>query len=565
MSYQLSKEGAEFQKRILETGKEKALIPPSYHPPLDLPVKYTVIALLLACLPLGYFVNLWAGIGAFVLAVVLFFIRDYFIQDDHSLVRIYGPIGRGRYIVEDLVRDKILQYFNESNTNGRPIPKIVRDYIYQKAKGIKAITSFGTELDINDADNTSQVRILHRNFPAYLPASSTGYGCVIGEGRSDLKPFLVKNVVNVSAMSYGSLNWKAAECISFGAKDLCYVNTGEGGYGPHGAAGNDVVFQIGTGKFGVGEHATLPNGQPTRKLNEQHLTELVRDNPNIRMIQLKISQGAKPGIGGHLPAEKVTPEIAAVRKVEPYKSVISPPQHVEMLGSSPKESILKMIDMVKLVRKLTELPVGIKLAVGRLDEIDLLVEAMKATKDGPDAIQIDGADGGTGAGPNLFVNYVGYGGAIETVAYLDRKLKQAGIRDRVTLSASGKIFTPVHAAMAFAYGADVIDTARGAMLSLGCIQALKCHTGHCPTGITSSEPWRMHGLVINEKSTRIHQFFKGFHDDMLELTKVMGHADPRDITPDDLRTVTYKSTFASHFEEDPFGLWMPTPQELMKS
>jgi glutamate synthase domain-containing protein 2 len=562
MSYQITPEGADFQARISKLGKEKALVPPSYHPPLDLPVKYTVMALLIASVPL-FFWNLWAGGGAVLLAVGLFFIRDFFIQDDHSLVRIYGPLGRGRYIVEDLFRDKILQYFTETNTNGRPIPKIVRDYIYQKAKGVKALTSFGTELDINDPDNTSQVRILHRNFPAFLPEPAR-YQCVIGEGRTDVKPFAVKNVINVSAMSYGSLNHKAAECISFGAKDICYVNTGEGGYGPHGVAGNDVVFQIGTGKFGVGENATLPNGQPTRKLNDQLLVELVRDNENIRMIQLKISQGAKPGIGGHLPAEKVTPEIAAVRKVEPYKSVISPPQHVEMLGSSPKDSIRKMLDFVAHVRKLTQLPVGIKFAVGRLEEIDLLVEAMKTTGDGPDAIQIDGADGGTGAGPNLFVNYVGYGGAIETVAYLDRRLKAAGIRDRVKLSASGKLFTPVHAAMAFAYGADIIDAARPAMLALGCIQALKCHTGHCPTGITSSEPWRMHGLVINEKSTRIHQFFKGFHADMMELTHVMGHSDPRDITPEDIRTATYKSNFSSHFEDDPFGLWVPTPDELMK-
>ncbi|MBC8110669.1 MAG: hypothetical protein H7Y04_06375, partial [Verrucomicrobia bacterium] len=444
MSYQISDEGQNFQQRINQNGKQNSLVSPSYHPPLDLPIKYTVIALLLACIPVGIFVNLWVGIGCAVLAIVLFFIRDFFIQDDHSLVRIYGPLGRGRYLVEDLFRDKILQYFNESNTDGRPIPKIVRDYIYQKAKGIKAMTSFGTELDINDHDNTSQVRILHRNFPAFMPEPAN-YQCVIGEGRNDVQPFTVKNVINVSAMSYGSLNWKAAECISFGAKDVCYVNTGEGGFGPHGVAGNDTVFQIGTGKFGVGDHTTLPNGQPTRKLNEQLLTDLVRTNSHIKMIQLKISQGAKPGLGGHLPAEKVTPEIAAVRKVEPYKSVISPPQHVEMLGNSPKDSILKMIDFVKHVRRLTGLPVGIKFAVGRLEEIDILVEAMKFTKDGPDAIQIDGADGGTGAGPNLFVNYVGYGGAIETAAYLDKKLKEAGIRDRVKISASGKLFTPVHA------------------------------------------------------------------------------------------------------------------------
>jgi glutamate synthase domain-containing protein 2 len=561
MAYQTSPEGVAFRQKIEKLGKEKALVSPSHTPPLQNPVKYLSIGLLVAFVPLLFY-NFWLAGAALGLGIALLFVHDFFVQDDHALVRIYGPIGRGRYLVEDAMRDKVLQYFNETNINGRPIPKIVRDYIYQKAHGVKALSSFGTELDMDSPDNTAQVRVLHRNFPAFRPEPPR-FECTIGEGRADVQPFVVKNCVNVSAMSYGSLNWKAAECISFGAKGVCYVNTGEGGYGPHGVAGNDVVFQIGTGKFGVGDHATLPNGLPTRKLNDQLLTDLVRQHPHIRMVQLKISQGAKPGLGGHLPAEKVTPEIAAVRKVEPYKAVISPAQHAELLAATPKESVLKLIELIRHVRALTHLPVGIKLAVGRLEELDLLVEAMKATKDGPDAIQIDGADGGTGAGPNLFVNYVGYGSAVETVAYLDQRLKAAGLRDRVRLSASGRLFTPVHAAWAFAHGADLIDTARSAMLSLGCIQALKCHTGHCPTGITTSNAWRMHGLVIPEKSTRIHQFFKGFHADMMELTQVMGHADPRDIGLTDLRLARHQSGFAKHFDQDPLtGMHLPHPQSL---
>ncbi|MCU0448319.1 MAG: FMN-binding glutamate synthase family protein [Bernardetiaceae bacterium] len=558
MAYQTSAEGRAFGKKITQKGKDGALVPPSYEPPLQKPVKYASIGLLLAGLPLLFFYP-WAAAACLAVGIGLLFVHDHFVQDDHALVRIYGPVGRGRYLVEDLFRDKVLQYFNETNINGRPIPKIVRDYIYQKAHGVKALSSFGTELDMNSGDNTAQVRVLHRNFPAYQ-ASPASYECVIGQHRPGVQPFVVKNCVNVSAMSYGSLNWKAAECISYGAKGICYVNTGEGGYGPHGAAGNDVVFQIGTGKFGVGDHATLPNGQPTRALNEQLLVDLVRANPHIRMVQLKISQGAKPGIGGHLPAEKVTPEIAAVRKVEPYKSVISPPQHAELLGSSPQDTLAKLMAFIERIRQLTQLPVGIKFAVGQPAEIDLLVAAMQATGHGPDAIQIDGADGGTGAGPNLFVNYVGYGGAVESVAYLDRKLKEAKIRDQVTISASGRLFTPVHAALAFAHGADVVDSARAAMLSLGCIQALKCHTGHCPTGITTNNAWRIHGLVLPEKATRVHKFYKGFHDDMLELTHVMGHADPRDIRPADLRLL--HGNYAQHFEENGQAVPMPHPRQL---
>lgn len=484
-----------------------------------------------------------------------FSVRELFVQDDRTIIRIYGPLGRIRYLFEDTFRDKYLQYFNESNTNGRPIPRIVRDYIYQKAKSIKPIASFGTELDDFDFENTAQSHILHRNFLGSVKKAS--YEVVIGERREGVKPFTVKNSINVSAMSYGSINWKAAECISIGAKDIAYVNTGEGGYGPHGVAGNDTVFQIGTGKFGVGKQGVLNDGTPARFLDEALLVDLVRNNDNIRMIQVKISQGAKPGLGGVLPGIKVTPEIAAVRKVPIGKTIMSPRQHAEFIAGSPKESVLKMLEFIKKIRNLTELPVGIKLCVGRLDEIDLLIEGIKVTGEGPDAIQVDGADGGTGAGENIFMNYVGFGSSFETIFYLDKKLKEAGIRDNIKISGSGKLFTPAHAALAFAVGSDIVETARGVMLSLGCIQSLHCHTNSCPTGITTNSKWRMHGIDIPEKSTRVHHYLEGFHKDMLHLTEILGHSDPRDITTEDIRIISHKNNFVRYFDKDPFGLYMP--------
>jgi len=392
--------------------------------------------------------------------------------------------------------------------------------------------------------------------------SKASYEVVIGEKREGVRAFTVKNTLNVSGMSYGSINWKAAECISIGSKDVAYVNTGEGGYGPHGVAGNDVVFQIGTGKFGVGKDGVLNDGAPTRFLDDALLDDLVRNNDNIRMIQIKISQGAKPGLGGVLPGVKVTPEIAAVRKVTPGKTIYSPVQQAELIAATPREGVLKMIEFIKRVRKLTGLPVSIKLCVGRLEEIDLIVDAMKHTGEGPDAIQIDGSDGGTGAGENIFMNYVGFGNSFETLFYLNKKLKDAGIRDNVTLSGSGKLFTPAHAALAFAVGADVIETARGIMLSLGCIQSLHCHTNMCPTGITTNSKWRMHGLNIPEKSTRVHHYLEGFHDDMLQLTEILGHSDPRDINTGDIRIISYKNIFARYFDDDPFGVYIPTATEL---
>lgn len=562
MAYIASKIAQQVNKAYIKKGKVNALTPPSYKPPGQVLFDYiSVIFVLLAIL--SYF---FLGIGIVILflslALIIFSIRELFIQDDHTLIRIYGPLGRMRYFFEDAFRDKYLQYFNETNKSGRPIPKIVRDYIYQKSKGVKALTGFGTELDIYDPENTTNTRILHRNFPGEIPEVSYGY--YIGEGKDGVKPFFVKNTINISGMSYGSLNYKACESISLGAKDVAYVATGEGGYGPHGVAGNDVVFQIGTGKFGAGKDITI-NGKPHRILDEQLLVETIKNNENIRMIQLKISQGAKPGIGGHLPGVKNTPEIAEVRKVKPWTTLVSPSEHAEIIAKTPAETISKLIQFIKHIRKLTCLPVGIKLCVGKLEEIDLLVEAMKQTGDGPDAIQVDGADGGTGAGPNLFVNYVGYGGCVETLAYLNGKLKQAGIRDKVKLSASGKLFTPVHAALAFAHGADTIDTARAAMLAIGCIQALKCHTDQCPTGIATHNKWRMHGIAIPEKSTRVHSYLVGFNHDMLEITKVLGHSDPRDIKPSDLRIITNKNNFAKFFETDPFGMFLPTPEKLQEN
>jgi len=533
MSYTISRISRRYLNKIKEKGKENVLRPPSYRPAGERPLNFVIWLCLILFIPAFYF-SWMAGIALVVLALILFGIKDWLIQDDHSIIRIYGPFGRARFIVEDLMRDKYLQYFNETNTDGRPIPKIVRDYIYQKAHGVKALSSFGTELDSYDQENTANVRILHRNFPGEVKKNDS-YAVEVGSWREGIRPYTVKNTLNISAMSFGSLNYRACEAMSIGSKDVCYVNTGEGGFGPHGVAGNDVVFQVGTGKFGVGDSVTLPDGSTTRKLNDQLMVDLVKQHDNIRMIEIKISQGAKPGKGGHLPGVKVTPEIAAVRKVQPYKSVISPSQHMEVAGANPRETIDNLMKFIKHVRGLTKLPVGIKICFGNLTEIDLLVDAMKATNNGPDHIQVDGADGGTGAAPNLFLNYVGYGSSVETLAVLDKKLKEAGIRDKVSLCSSGRLFTPAHAALAFAYGADYIATARGAMLALGCIQALQCHTGHCPTGITTHNKWRVRGIVVPEKATRVHMYLSGFHNEMMEIAHVLGHNDPRDITPKDVK------------------------------
>ncbi|MEQ9363724.1 MAG: glutamate synthase-related protein, partial [Leptospirales bacterium] len=309
MSYTPSRASRSVLRRFESKGKLKSLIRPEYKPMMQIIVDGACLAALPVIAFFWYDAGWRPALTLFGGVIVLWTIRELFVQDDHALVRIYGPAGRLRYVFEKVFRDKYLQYFNETNTDGRPVPRIVRDYVYQKAHDVKSVASFGTELDNFDRNNTIGARILHRNFGGILAKGSITYGFEIGAARGDVRAFPVKNSLNISAMSYGSINYKSAEAIGLGTREVAYVNTGEGGFGPHGVGGGDVVFQIGTGKFGVGDIGTLPDGTETRVLNRQLLKELVQQNDTIRMIQIKLSQGAKPGLGGHLPGGKVTEAI----------------------------------------------------------------------------------------------------------------------------------------------------------------------------------------------------------------------------------------------------------------
>lgn len=266
-------------KKIKEQGLQRAVEPLRFI--MHCIEIITAVAILGGIVAL-YFGNILLGILMIFGALVFYGIEEFVLQKRSTIVRIYGPLGRIRYIFEQEFRDKFLQYFNKRNMDGRPIPRIVRDYIYQRAKFVSALSSFGSELDIDDVENTVNARLLHNNFGQ--PATSKDFKAIVGEHRKEVKPFEVINTMNVSAMSYGALNCKAAESLSNGADGVAFVNTGEGGYGPHGVAGNDTVFQIGTGKFGVGESTTLNDGTEIRKLNEHMLVDLVKQHDNIKMI-----------------------------------------------------------------------------------------------------------------------------------------------------------------------------------------------------------------------------------------------------------------------------------------
>ena len=313
-------------------------------------------------------------------------------------------------------------------------------------------------------------------------------------------------------MSFGSLSAKAIESLNKGVKLAgAYHNTGEGGLSPYHSHGGDVIFHFGTGYFGV----RAEDGG----FSMDKMIKLVEDNPFIRAIEVKLSQGAKPGKGGVLPGAKITKEIAAIRGVEEGKTVLSPPNHKAF------SNVAELVDFIEAIAEATGLPVGIKAAIGKLDQWEELAQIMKTENRGPDFIAVDGGEGGTGAAPPSFADHVSlpwiYG--FSDIYKLFQKHK---IEDRVVFIGSGKLAFPAKAAMAFAMGVDCINVAREAMMSIGCIQAQICHTNRCPAGIATQSKWLQNGINIPLKSERLAQYFKTFKKELVEITHAAGYEHP---------------------------------------
>jgi glutamate synthase domain-containing protein 2 len=334
------------------------------------------------------------------------------------------------------------------------------------------------------------------------------------------------SVLNVSAMSFGSLSKNAVLSLNAGAKIGGFAhNTGEGGLSPyHLDPGGDVIWQIGTGYFG----ARTEDGNFSGEAFKANATK-----PNVKMVEIKLSQGAKPGHGGILPASKNTPEIAAIRHVKAGTTVFSPPFHSAF--STPKELIL-------FVKKLRELsggkPVGFKLCVGRKSEFLSICKAMVALKIYPDFITIDGGEGGTGAAPPEFSNSVGMP-LLDALAFVDNALRGFGIRNEMKLIASGKILSGFHIVRAMALGADTCNTARAMMMALGCIQALECNKNTCPTGVATQDPYFMKGLVVEDKKVRVANYHKNTVESFVELIGAAGIDHPDKIN----RSHVYRRVF----------------------
>lgn len=455
----------------------------------------------------------WWGWILIVIAVIA--LRDIF-QRKHTISHNFPIVGHIRYMLES-IGPEMRQYFVANNREELPFNRIERGWIYASAKKENNYEGFGTDRDIyahqhifiNNAMMPYQVKENHPNTKdkSFLPCAK-----VIGTYHNRKKPYRPASVINVSAMSFGSLSAKAIESLNKGVKIAgAYHNTGEGGLSPYHSHGGDVVFHFGTGYFGV----RAEDGG----FSMEKMIKLVESNPFIRAIEVKLSQGAKPGKGGVLPGAKITAEIAEIRGVEIGKDVLSPPNHKAF------SNVPEMVDFIEEIAAATGLPVGIKAAIGKLEQWEELADIMIKTGKGPDFITVDGGEGGTGAAPPSFADHVSlpwvYG-----FSDLYRMFQEKGLSEHLVFIGSGKLGFPAKAAMAFSMGVDCINVAREAMMSIGCIQAQICHTNRCPTGIATQGKWLQNGINVPLKSDRLAQYFKTFRKEFIEITHAAGYEHP---------------------------------------
>lgn len=421
-------------------------------------------------------------------------------QKKHAILRNFPVIGHFRYLFES-IGPEIHQYFIESDTDGKPLNKNQRTYVYSRAKLENDNHPFGTEHDLQGESMEWTAHSIYTTEKLEVaPRVKIG-------GKDCTQPYQA-SLLNISAMSYGSLSSKAIESLNLGAKlGGFYHNTGEGGISSYHRSGGDVTYQIGTGYFGCRDKEG--NFSPENFVKTINF-------PSLRMVEIKLSQGAKPGHGGVLPAVKNSPEIAEIRGLEPHTEVKSPNSHKEF--NSPQ-------GLMQFVKKLRELsngkPIGFKLCLGRKSEFEDICKAMIETGIKPDFITIDGAEGGTGAAPITFSDHVGMPWENALVFAVDT-LKKYGLKEDIKVITSGKIIDGFDIFKALCLGADVCNSARGMMLSLGCIQALECHMNTCPTGVATTDSSKMRGLVVSEKYKRVANYQHETVKDFLALFSATG-------------------------------------------
>jgi glutamate synthase domain-containing protein 2 len=454
-----------------------------------------------------WFPGLW-GL-AFLLPIIATGCHDM-IQTKHSIRRNFPVLGRARWILES-IRPEIQQYFIESNSDGRPFSREIRSLIYSRSKNELSSVPFGTQLDVY---KTGYEWVNHSLAPKHTTPEKLR--AVVG-GPLCKKPYSA-SLFNISGMSFGSLSKNAVLALNHGARLGNFAqSTGEGGLSPyHLEAGGDVIWNIGTGYFSC----RTKDGRFDPDVFTKHAT-----HPNVKMIELKLSQGAKPGHGGILPAKKVTPEIAAIRGVPLGQDVLSPPAHTAF--KDPIE-LLQLLDQMRTLSG--GKPIGFKLCVGKRREFLAICKAIVETKLYPDFIVIDGGEGGTGAAPLEFSNHVG-SPLNESLVFVHNALVGINARQHTKLWVSGRITTGFDIVSKLCMGADVCYSARAMMMALGCIQALQCNSNKCPTGVTTQNPWLSRGLVVENKMQRVFTYHKSTMDSVCEIMGAMGVERTQDLRP----------------------------------
>ena len=488
------------------------------------PIRYTVLGLCILGLGLGIYTLLTSGQGLpLVLAcLVLVGVGLYdVVQPKRSILRNYPVIGHLRFMLE-YVRPEIRQYFLENDNEATPFSRSQRSLVYQRAKGDSDKRPFGTQLDVHAEGyewmNHSMLpsTVASHDFRVWIGGTPDEVAQQAPDAGLCTQPYHA-SVFNISAMSFGALSANAIKSLNAGAKKGGFAHdTGEGSISVHHRAhGGDLIWEIGSGYFGC--------RNDDGSFNAERFAENARD-PQVKMIEIKLSQGAKPGHGGVLPGPKVTPEIAAARGVPVGVDCVSPASHSAF--SSP-------VGLMQFIVRLRTLsggkPVGFKLCIGHPWEWFAIVKAMLASGITPDFIVVDGAEGGTGAAPLEFTNHVG-SPLQEGLLLVHNTLRGVGLRNRIRIGCAGKVVSAFDISRMMALGADWCNSARGFMFALGCLQAQNCHSGHCPTGVATQDPLRQQSLVVPDKAQRVYSFHSLTLHALKELVQAAGLNHPSDIT-----------------------------------
>jgi len=448
--------------------------------------------------------------AAFTAAVALYDIT----QKRHAILRNFPLVGHLRYLLES-AGPELRQYVVADNDEELPFSRDQRRWVYASAKSDNAYFGFGTD---NDITAEGYVFLRQAAFPAIDPSPDSPIPCtkVLGGWRGRAKAFRPSSIINTSAMSFGSLSGPAVEAINRGvALAGCWQNTGEGGISVHHRQGGDLMFQIGTGYFGARDS--------DGRFSIDAVLASIEGAP-VKAIEIKLSQGAKPGLGGVLPASKVTAEISAARGVPVGVTVHSPSRHSEF------DDVDQLIEFVERIADATGLPVGIKSAIGEEEFWHDLAARMAATGRGPDFVTVDGGEGGTGAAPGTFSDHVSlpFRNAFPVVY---QAFAAHDLHEKIVFFGSGRLGFATDAMVAMSMGVDMINVAREAMLAIGCIQAQRCHTGHCPTGVATHNRWLTRGLDPTDKGVRLGSYVGALHHELRSLAHAMGATHPALVDP----------------------------------